>query len=123
MVFTRDSSDRWQIESGEPIKNYKINDLLDGINNLKVDAFISEKPSYLMPYGLANPGKKIELFAGDSKEIDLEFGNVKNDRMFVINPRTGSVVAIKTDKLKNILLKKDDVYDPTANKTDTDTNN
>jgi hypothetical protein len=113
-MFSKDTSDRWQITSGEPIKNYKINDLLTALDNMKVDAFIAEKPSYLMPYELANPKKKIELFAGDSKEVELEFGKVKNDQMYVRIVPSGRIVAVNRDKLDKVLLTMKDVFDPTA---------
>jgi hypothetical protein len=119
-MFSKDTSDQWQIASGQDIKSSKINELLTSLNNLKVDAFISEKPAYLMPYELANPRKKIELFAGDSKEIELEFGKVKNELMYVRIVPSGRVVAIKEDKLDNILLTMDDVIDNEARSADSD---
>jgi len=118
LMFSKDTSDRWQLESGEPIKNYKINDLLDALDDMKVDAFIAEKPVYLMPYELADPGKKIELFAGASKEIELEFGKIRNNRMYVRLTQSGRVVAIDRDKLDKILLTLEDVFDPTAKNVD-----
>ena len=114
LMFSKDTSDRWQIASGEPVKNYKINDLLTALDNMKVDAFVAEKPAYLMPYELANPKKKIELFAGDSKEVELEFGKVKNDQMYVRIVPSGRLVALKQDKLDKVLLTMKDVFDPTA---------
>jgi hypothetical protein len=116
MMFTKDTSDRWQAKSGEPIKNYKINDLVNEVERLKVDGFVAEKPSYLLPYGLSNPKGHLELFAGDSKEVELEFGNSKNGETYVRNPRTGQVVNVKDSKLEKILLTMDDIYDETAKK-------
>ncbi|MCB9058408.1 MAG: DUF4340 domain-containing protein [Calditrichae bacterium] len=114
LTFSKDTSDRWQISTGEPIKNYKINDLVSEVEKLKVDEFVAENPSYTFPYGLTNPKGRLELFAGDSKEIELEFGNSKNGRTFVRNPRTGQVVAIEDSKLEKVLLTMENVYDETA---------
>lgn len=114
LMFTKDSSDQWHISTGEPVKSYKIKDLVNAVADMKIDAFISEKPAYLMPYELANPKKKLELYAGDSKEVELEFGKVKGDKMYVRVSQTGQVVAITTKKLEKILLTMDDVYDKTA---------
>lgn len=115
LMFSKDTSDRWQIDSGEPIKNYKINDLVSEVERLKVDGFVAENPGYLLPYGLSNPKGRLELFAGDSKEIELEFGNSKNEKTYVRNPRSGQVVFVEDSKLEKILLTMDDVYDETAN--------
>lgn len=111
LTFTKDTTGSWLLANGEPIKSAKIDDLVNAIQNMKVDLFVAENPSYLLPYGLTTPKGSIELFADSSKEVELEFGIEKDGQRYIRNTRTGQVVAIKTDKLDKVLITRDDVIE------------
>jgi len=111
LTFSKDTTDTWNIISGEAIDGDKIDDLVEAVQDMKVDRFVAEKPSYLSPYGLATPRGSLELFADSSKEVELEFGSEKNGQRFIRNTRSGQVIAVKSSSLEKVLISLDDIID------------
>jgi hypothetical protein len=64
-----------------------------------------------MPYGLTNQRGRIEIFSNDDKLAELDFGKEKNDRVYVRNPRVGSVVEIDKSDLEKVFPPKSDIID------------
>lgn len=111
LTFNKDTSDIWQITSGEPIKSEKISDLIKAVQDLKVDRFVAETPTYLSPFGLAPSKGSLELFVGDSKEVEMEFGMEKEDERYLKIKQERKVVAVKSEKMKKILINLSDILD------------
>ena len=102
MRFQKDTSDTWFLDTGEKAKKWKINSLLTSIRNLKADKFVEENPHYFMNYGLVNPESRIELYGDDKLIAELNLGYTKKGMVYVYNPNTKPLYAIKEDKLKDL---------------------
>lgn len=111
LTFNKDTSNTWQIASGEPIKSDKIKKLVQAVQDLKVDRFVAENPTYLSPFGLAPSKGSLELFKDGSKEVELEFGMEKNDERYIRKKQSKAVYTVKSAKMKNILIKLSDILD------------
>ena len=111
LTFNKDTSDIWHVANGEPIKSDKITELISKLQSLKVDKFVAENPTYLSPFGLAPSKGSLEMFIGDSKEVELEFGMVKNGERYIRKKPSKSVFAVKKEKLDKILISLSDVLE------------
>jgi hypothetical protein len=110
-MFSKDTSDTWQISSADTINSSSVDDIVSTLASMEVDAFIAQNPSYTFPYGLTDPQGKLEFFAGANKEVEIEIGFSKNNRTYLKNPRSGWVVAVDDDKLKKVLITLEDILD------------
>jgi len=114
LTFNKDTTDNWVLSSGERAQNWKVNNVVRDVKNLKAKRFVEEKPSYLMPYGLTNPRGRIEIFFQDDKLAELDFGLSRRGRIYVRNPRVGSVVEIEESDLEKLFPSKSDLIDKTS---------
>lgn len=111
MTFTKDTTDSWMLVSGENVKNWKIDAVVRDYKNLKAKRFVEEDPRYLMPYGLTNPRGRVEIFSGNDKLSELDVGKSRGERVYVRNPRVGSVVEIDESDLDKIFPSKGELVE------------
>lgn len=111
LEFLKDSTSNWVLPTGERAKNWKIDNIISTLKNLKAERFVEENPKYFMPYGLINPEGRIEVFAGDDKIAELNIGYKKNGFVYIRNPRTAPLVTIKESKLNELFPAKEDLLE------------
>lgn len=111
MTFVKDTSDNWQLSSGEKAKNWKVNSVVRKVKNLKAKRFVEEDPRYLMPYGLTNPRGRVEIFSGDDKLAEMDIGKAKGESVYARNPRVGAVVEIEESDLEEIFPSKKELIE------------
>ncbi len=107
----KDTSGSWFTEDSVKAKSWKVNSVLNTLKNLKAERFVKEDPRYLMPFGLVNPGGKIEVFASDNKLAELNIGNQEGDFVYVQNPARKPVVTIRKSKLDQLFPKEDQLLE------------
>jgi hypothetical protein len=107
----------WQLS--QPIKaradQGKVDGLADKLHELKVETFVSEKPTDLKAYDLDQPQLEVTLYTTEQEgAMTVQFGGaVKDDSAKVYCKRKGvdSIYAVKSDIIKDFTLQVNDLRD------------
>ena len=79
-------------------KNYKIDDILKEMADLKAQKFISEKADHLSEYGLSQPSKRVSLAFKDGSSLELILGKESRDGESVYAKVSDSELIFVLDK-------------------------
>ena len=124
-TLEKDKENNWNLV--EPLKDgaemTKVRDLLNQVNNLRVDEFVDDHPRDLAAYGLSSPRTVIEVWsseAGPSKAIYLGKTKTKTTSIFAKDRDLPYVYLVNGyfDKNTDIALK--DLRDKSTMKFDAD---
>ena len=107
----RKEDEKWRITN--PIQargdSEKIEKILDKLNNLKVEDFISEDPAEMEKYGLSSPKLTATIWEGDSSRSVI-FGTPEENKVYAKRKAFDSIYSVKEDIIAALTvetLKKD----------------
>ncbi len=109
--LSKDSLNIWFGSNMQKTKDEKVNSILLTLNNLKAAEFVEEKAYYFKQYGLLNPRGKIEIYSGDNKLVELDFGIISKGKVFVRNPVNKRVIKINESEIENLFPSNSDLYE------------
>lgn len=104
LLCSKDTTGTWYIL--EPIRaradESKMNDLLWDVEGLKAEAFVSDAPEALTPYGLSEPRARFELWTEEGTMQVLFVGVEKGEQVYVKNSTAPSVYLVDADFLEEM---------------------
>ena len=108
ITFVKDTSGTWMHNDSLKLKEWKMNSFLSSLNNLQVKKFLQENISKPTKYGLATPGRIIEIFRGEEKIQQVSFGNKKENFVIAFSPFSQIVAEIDESAFNNLEVKTDE---------------
>jgi hypothetical protein len=111
LTFHKDTSNTWFYKDNEPIKQWKMNSYLSFVNNLAAKEFLMENVTKPTRYGLANPDRRVELYANGNKIQELLLVSRPNEKKIAYCPNSKIVAEIEDLRYRNLEVKMSDWVD------------
>ena len=101
IVCKKNVGGEWEITEPVALKadEQAVDDLLFGVDALKVVAFVDDRPSSLQPYGLNSPSIEASFMVPDAEPAVLLVGKVKDDNIYVKAQNAEPVFLVKKELL------------------------
>ena len=101
VVCQKNVDGEWEIT--EPVRlkadEKAVDDLLFGVDALRVVAFVDDQPTRLQPYGLDSPSIEASFIVPNSEPAVLLVGKMKGDNIYVKAQDAASVFLVKNELL------------------------
>lgn len=88
VTMLKDTSGSWTFSSGEKLKEWKMNSLVNNINNLTAKKFIKENASVTSKYGLGSPERKVQMYGKDKLIVETIFGEKRESNRVIYCPQS-----------------------------------
>ena len=100
-IVCQKNVDEWEITEPVSLKadETAVDDLLFGVDALKVVEFLDDRPKNLQPYGLDSPSIEVSFMTRDAEPVVLLVGKMKGDDVYVKAQHAEPVFLVK----KNLL--------------------
>lgn len=97
IVCQKDMDGGWKITAPVALKadEEAVDDLLFGVDSLRVVAFVDDRPKNLQTYGLDPPAIEVSFMVPDTEPAALLVGKVKDDNIYVKAQNSASVFLAK----------------------------
>ncbi len=101
IVCQKNANGEWEITAPVALQadEAAVDDLLFGVDALKVVAFVDDQPKSLQSYGLDSPSIKASFMVPDTEPAVLLVGKVKGDNIYVKAQNTEPVFLVKKELL------------------------
>jgi hypothetical protein len=100
LYFVKDTSDTWLFAGESKVKEWKMNSLLNSLNNLEAKKFLLENISSVNKYGLNRPERTLECFQKGEKIQTLKL-NTDGDIKVAYCPKSELVAEIDKNTFSN----------------------
>jgi hypothetical protein len=121
ITMLKDTSDNWTFTKGENLKTWKMNSLINNINNLSAKKFVKENTEFTSKFGLKNPSRKVQLFSKDKLIIETLFGEKRDQNRIVYCPQSKIIAEVQEYSFTNAEVKpKDFIEEKTETEGDND---
>ena len=104
LYFVKDTSETWLFAGDAKVKGWKMNALLNSLNNLEAKKFLIENISSVSRYGLNRPERTIECFQKGEKSQTLKL-NTYGDIKVAFCPKSEVVAEIDKNTFSNFEVK------------------
>ena len=97
IVCQKDADGEWEITAPVALKADKeaVDDLLFGVDALRVVAFVDDQPKNLQPYGLDSPSIEVSFMVPNTEPAVLLVGKMKGDNIYVKAQNAEPVFLVK----------------------------
>ena len=114
-VAEKDTADNWTIVQPLAVnaKTWVVNGFLSDVERLEVVDFVRDQvdDGGMKEFGLDEPVLRIDLFAGDGPILGMAAGGDRDQEIYVTRAAERSVYAIDRERVGDIDLKVEDVWD------------
>jgi len=110
IFFSKDTSGAWLLGGIEKIYEWKMNSLLNSINNLQAEKFLQENVAASSGYGLKNPERTIVCYKNGQVTQRLIFTTYQGQKIAAC-PLSKVIVAISDNSFGNFEVKPADYID------------
>ena len=99
IVCQKDVDGEWEITAPVALKADEevVDDLLFGVDALRVVAFVDDQPKNLQPYGLDSPSIEVSFMVPNTEPAVLLVGKMKGDNIYVKAQNAEPVFLVKKD--------------------------
>ncbi len=122
VVMVKDTSNNWKFSTGEMLKSWKMNSVLNAISNLSAKKFVKENVKSSTKYGLINPERKLQFYQNHNLIIEILFGELRGDNRIVFNPKGQIIAEVANNSYKNTEVKYSDFIEEPKEEPEEDTN-
>ena len=105
VTMIKDTSDNWKFNTGEDLKTWKMNSLINNINNLSAKKFVKENAELTSKYGLKNPSRKVQLFGKNKLLVETLFGEKRDSNRIVYCPQSKMMAEVIENSYTNSEVK------------------
>lgn len=120
ITMLKDTSDNWVFSTGENLKTWKMNSLINNINNLSAKKFIKENAELTSKYGLKNSSRKVQLFSKDKLIVETLFGEKRDQNRVVYCPQSKLIAEVQEYSFTNAEVKPKDFIEDKGTETEGD---
>jgi hypothetical protein len=113
LYFVKDTSDTWLLAGETKVKEWKMNSLLNSLNNLEAKKYLLENISSVTKYGLNRPERIIECFQKGERIQTLKL-NTYRDISVAYCPTSEVVAEIDKNSFSNFEVKINDFIEKTT---------
>jgi len=113
LYFVKDTSDTWLLAGETKVKEWKMNSLLNSLNNLEAKKYLLENISSVINYGLNRPERIIECFQKGERTQTLKLNTYRNINVAYC-PKSEVVAEIDKNTFSNFEVKIKDFIETTA---------
>lgn len=117
-IMVKDSSSKWVFLSGEKIKDWKINSLLNTANNLTAKKFIRENAGNFSGHGIPVPDLLAQFYVNQTLAAEIRFGNELNGNRVVYCPQSGIVAETEKRNFENMQVNPQEYLDENTTNTE-----
>lgn len=117
ITMLKDTTGIWKFSSGETLKEWKMNSLINNINNLAAKKFVKENTKSTSKYGLYNPERRVQLYGKDKLIVETLFGEKRESNRIVYCPQSKIIAEVQEYSFTNSEVKPKDFIEE---KTETD---
>jgi len=108
VTMLKDTSGTWTFSTGESLKEWKMNSLINNINNLQAKKLVKENVEKTSKHGLKNPERKVELFSKDKLIVETLFGEKRDSNRIVFCPQSKIIAEVQEYSFTNAEVKPKD---------------
>ena len=121
VTMLKDTSDSWSFSSGETLKDWKMNSVINNINNLAAKKFVQENTKSTSKYGLNKPERKVQLFGNNKLIVETLFGEKRESNRIVYCPQSKIIAEVQEYSFTNSEVKpKDFIEEKTESEEESD---
>jgi len=117
VTMLKDTSGTWTFSTGETLKEWKMNSIVNNINNLVAKKFVKENAEKTSRYGLQNPERKVQLYSKDNLIVETLFGEKRDNNRIVYCLQSKIIAEVQEYNFTNAEVKPKDFIEE---KTETD---
>jgi len=103
-TFRKDTSATWFMDGTQKVKGWKINSLLNTLNNLSAKKFLQENVASTSQYGLSRPERKINIFRRGEKILEIFLAAPRTDLKVAFSPNSGIVAEVEESAYSNMKI-------------------
>ena len=100
-LFSKDTSSTWYLSGNKKVKNWKMNSLLNTLNNLSAKKFLQENVASSSKYSLAKPERRIALYQHGEKIQEVLLSAPEKDLKVAFSPYSRLVAEIEQSAYNN----------------------
>jgi uncharacterized protein DUF4340 len=105
VTMRKDTSGTWSFSTGESLKDWKMNSLINNINNLAAEKFVKENVELTSKYGLKNSERKVQLYGKDELIVETLFGEKRDSNRIVYCPQSKIIAEVQEYSFTNSEVK------------------
>jgi hypothetical protein len=111
-VFTKDTNSTWFLNGNQKVKNWKINSLLNTLDNLSAKKFLQENVSAPSQYGLSRPESKIFIYRHGEQIQHLDLAAPAGKLRVAFSPDSKIVAEIEESTYNNLKVNRSEFVEP-----------
>lgn len=121
LTCAKDTSGEWYLDEPERsgLKKTEITSFLSNIRNSTINEYVTDKPTNLRTYGLQNPSLNVQLFHGETRILEVKFGDLKKNNAYVMTDQYNSVYLVPKAQYTRLKLNRSKIVEKPVTLNDT----
>lgn len=118
VTMLKDTSDNWTFSTGEDLKTWKMNSLINNISNLSAKKFVKENAELTSKHGFRNPSRKVQLFSKNKLIVETLFGEKRDNNRIIYCPQSKIIAEVIENSFTNSEVKPKDFIEEKKTETE-----